>query len=47
MGAPEAGTPSVELLMPATWVPLDLDPATRVRGIAGLLDPAVAYLLIY
>ncbi|HVW33739.1 MAG TPA: hypothetical protein VHL53_14475 [Acidimicrobiia bacterium] len=26
--------------MPATWVPLDLDPATRVRGIAGLLDPA-------
>src|SRR5438093_3135565 len=26
--------------MPATWVPLDLDPATRVRSITGLLDPA-------
>src|SRR5437764_7201111 len=26
--------------MPATWVPLDLDPATRVRSISGLLDPA-------
>jgi hypothetical protein len=38
--SPEAGTPAVELLMPATWLPLDLEPATRVRNIAGLLDPA-------
>jgi hypothetical protein len=28
------------MLMPATWIPLDLEPATRVRSIAGLLDPA-------
>jgi hypothetical protein len=26
--------------MPATWIPLDLDPATRVRSITALLDPA-------
>lgn len=38
--APEAGTPAVEMLVPATWLPLDLHPATRVRNIAGLLDPA-------
>ena len=37
---PAAGTPAVELLVPGTWVPLDLDPATRVRSITGLLDPA-------
>ena len=40
LGAPAAGTPAVELLVPGTWVPLDLDPATRVRSITGLLDPA-------
>lgn len=39
---PAAGTPAVELLMPGTWVPLDLDPATRVRTIARSLDPAAA-----
>ena len=38
--APVAGTPAVEMLMPATWIPLDLDPATRVRSISKLLDPA-------
>ena len=35
---PEAALPSVELLLPATWNRLDLDPETRTASIARLAD---------
>ena len=38
VGAPVAASPAVELLVPGTWRPLDLDPATRVRSLSGLVD---------
>jgi hypothetical protein len=34
----EAGFPSVELLLPATWNRLDLDPRSRATSIARLVD---------
>jgi hypothetical protein len=35
---PDAGLPTVELLLPVTWNPLDLDPETRTASIARLTD---------
>lgn len=35
---PEAGSPSAELLTPASWTRLDLDPRTRATSIARLVE---------
>ncbi|MDQ1491826.1 MAG: hypothetical protein QOJ23_4340, partial [Actinomycetota bacterium] len=44
---PHAALPSIEILMPATWHPLDLDRETRAasiaRLVAGTMEPGAAF----
>jgi hypothetical protein len=40
---PDAGLPTVELLLPVTWNQLDLDPLTRTASIARLADRTMQF----